>query len=87
MSSAAAATQIATRHRNGIPVEERLGQCPLSDPELDLAVEAADGTVAGYSLCWFDPVTKVGLVDPVRVEGGYQHRGIARAMLAAGVDR
>jgi GNAT superfamily N-acetyltransferase len=75
------------RHRNGDEVEVRLGQCPLYDPELDLAVEAVDGLVAGYSLYWFDPVTKVGLVEPVRVEDEYQRRGLAKAMLTAGIDR
>jgi GNAT superfamily N-acetyltransferase len=76
------------RHRNGEGVEERLGQCSLYDPELDLAVETDNGTVVtGYSLYWFDPVTEVGLVEPVRVEDAYQRRGLARAMLSAGVDR
>jgi GNAT superfamily N-acetyltransferase len=75
------------RQRNGDAVEERLAQCPLYRPELDLAVEAADGRIAGYSLYWFDPVTKVGLVEPVRVEDEYQRRGLARAMLTAGIDR
>jgi GNAT superfamily N-acetyltransferase len=73
--------------RNGDRVAERLAQCPLYDPELDLALEAADGRVAGYSLYWFDPLTKVGLVEPVRVEDDYQRRGLARAMLTAGIDR
>lgn len=75
------------RHRNGDAVEGRLGQCQLYDPELDLAVEAVDGRVAGYSLYWFDPVTRVGLVEPVRVEEEYQRRGLARAMLTAGINR
>jgi ribosomal protein S18 acetylase RimI-like enzyme len=75
------------RHRNGDEVEERLLQCPLYDPELDLAIEAMNGRVAGYSLYWFDPTTKVGLVEPVRVEDEYQRRGLARAMLTAGIDR
>jgi ribosomal protein S18 acetylase RimI-like enzyme len=75
------------RHRNGDAVEQRLAQCPLYDPELDLAVETADGEVAGYSLYWLDPITKVGLVEPVRVEKAYQRRGLARAMLTEGIDR
>jgi GNAT superfamily N-acetyltransferase len=75
------------RKRSGDGVEARLRQCSLYDPGLDLAVEAADGPVAGYSLYWFDPVTKVGLLEPMRVEGAYQRRGLARAMLAAGLDR
>jgi ribosomal protein S18 acetylase RimI-like enzyme len=75
------------RHRNGDSVAQRLDQCPLYDPALDLAVETADGVVAGYSLYWFDPATKVGLVEPVRVEDKFQRRGLARAMLSAGIDR
>ncbi len=75
------------RRRNGEEVEVRLRQCSLYNPALDLAVEAADGQVAGYALFWFDPVTKVGLVEPMRVEDEYQRRGLARAMLAAGLDR
>lgn len=73
--------------RNGRAVERRLNECSLYDPELDLAIITADGQVAGYSLYWFDPVTKVGLVEPVRVEDGFQRRGLARAMLSGGIQR
>src|SRR5450755_651740 len=52
--------------RNGPDVEARLRQCSLYRPELDLAVEAPDGRAAGYGLFWADPVTRVGLVEPVR---------------------
>ena len=75
------------RRRNGDGVEARLRQFSLYDPALDLAVSAADDQVAGYALFWFDPVTKVGMVEPIRVEDEYQRRGLARAMLAAGLDR
>ena len=75
------------RRRNGEQVEERLQQCSLYDPWLDLAVETAEGEHAGYSLYWFDPVTKVGLLEPMRVEDAYQRRGLARAMLTEGLNR
>lgn len=75
------------RRRNGETVEARLRQCSLYDPALDLAVETADGDVAGYALFWSDPVTRVGLVEPMRVEDAYQRRGLARALLTAGLDR
>ena len=75
------------QRRSGEGVEARLRQCSLYDPALDLAVAAADGHVAGYALFWFDPVTAVGLVEPMRVEDAYQRRGLARAMLTAGLDR
>jgi predicted N-acetyltransferase YhbS len=75
------------RRRNGDAVELRLRQCSLYDPALDLAVETEDGDVAGYALFWFDPVTEVGLVEPMRVEDAYQRRGLARALLTEGLER
>jgi GNAT superfamily N-acetyltransferase len=75
------------RGRNGDAVEERLRRCSLYDPWLDLSVETDDGELAGYSLYWFDPVTKVGLLEPMRVEDAFQRRGLARAMIAAGTER
>lgn len=75
------------RQRNGEGVVLRLSECPLYDPALDLAVESKDGRIAGYSLYWFDPTTKVGLVEPVRVEDEFQRQGLARAMLTVGIDR
>jgi GNAT superfamily N-acetyltransferase len=75
------------QRRSGEEVEARLRQCSLYDPALDLAVETGDGEAAGYALFWLDPVTKVGLVEPMRVENAYQRRGLASAMLTAGLER
>ena len=75
------------RGRSGEDVEERLRQSSLYDPWLDLSVQAADGQVAGYALFWADPVTRVGLVEPMRVEAPFQRQGIARALLTAGIAR
>jgi ribosomal protein S18 acetylase RimI-like enzyme len=75
------------RRRSGEAVEVRLRQCSLYDPDLDLAVETAEGEAAGYALFWFDPVTAVGLVEPMRVEDAYRRRGLARAMLTVGLER
>ena len=73
--------------RNGHLVADRLRQCSLYDPSLDISVETNEGIVAGYSLYWFDPVTKVGLIEPVRVHDDFQRKGIARTMLTHGIDR
>jgi GNAT superfamily N-acetyltransferase len=75
------------RGRSGEGVEARLMQCSLYDPALDLAVVIPDGQAAGYALFWLDPVTEVGLVEPMRVEDAYQRRGLGRTMLTAGLDR
>jgi predicted N-acetyltransferase YhbS len=72
--------------RNGPDLAERLARCSLYRPDLDLMVESPDGQVAGYGLFWADPVTKVGLVEPMRTEDEHQGRGIASHVLASGLD-
>jgi hypothetical protein len=72
--------------RNGREVAARLGRCSLYRPELDLAVEAPGGQVAGYQLLWADAATRVGLVEPMRTEDAHQRRGIASHILAAGLE-
>jgi hypothetical protein len=73
--------------RNGPHVEDRLRQCSLYQPDLDLCVEAPDGQTAGYGLFWPDPVTGVGLVEPMRTERPHEGRGIASHLLAEGLSR
>jgi predicted N-acetyltransferase YhbS len=83
--------ETATRHhlvpRNGPDVEQRLRQTSMYDPALDLVIWGPTGEAAAYALFWFDPVTLVGLVEPLRTEDEYQRRGLARTLLAAGLDR
>jgi hypothetical protein len=73
--------------RNGAQVAERLARCSLYRPELDLMVEAPDGGVAGYGLFWADPVTGVGLVEPMRTEDAHQRLGSGRHVLTSGLVR
>lgn len=73
--------------RSGQDVEERLRRCSLYDPGLDLAVQTTDRSFAGYALFWADPVTHVGLLEPMRVEEAHTRRGLARALLTEGLDR
>ena len=73
--------------RNGPDVAARLQACSLYDPTLDLAVDAPDGSPVGYALFWLDPVTGVGMLEPMRVEDDHQRRGLARALLTEGLDR
>ena len=71
--------------RNGAHVADALNLCSLYDPDLDLAVLGPDGDVAGYALFWPDPVTGVGLVEPMRVEAAHSGRGLGRHLLDAGL--
>jgi GNAT superfamily N-acetyltransferase len=72
--------------RNGDQVAERLGECSLYKPELDLYIVAPDDEVAAYGLFWADPVTLVGLVEPMRTEASHQHLGLGRHLLHTGLE-
>ncbi|HEX4491357.1 MAG TPA: GNAT family N-acetyltransferase [Acidimicrobiia bacterium] len=74
--------------RSGEHVAARLGECAVYRPDLDLCiVETATDAVAAYGLFWADTVTGVGLVEPMRTEDAFQGRGLASAVLRAGLDR
>ena len=72
-------------NRNGAGIELRLRECSLYDPGLDLEVLAPDGAAAGYALFWADLRTGVGMVEPMRVEQAHGGRGVAAALLDAGL--
>lgn len=67
--------------------EARLRQLSLYSPDFDLFVLAPDDSVAGYGLAWNDPVTGVGVIEPMRTADEHQQLGIARHILTAAVDR
>jgi GNAT superfamily N-acetyltransferase len=73
--------------RNGEHVADRLAECSLYRADLDLAIYDPDGDVAAYGLFWPDPITGVGLVEPMRTEDRHQGRGLGRCLLTAGLER
>jgi GNAT superfamily N-acetyltransferase len=72
--------------RNGEHVVDRLAETSLYRHDLDLSVWDRD-SVAGYALFWADPVTGVGLLEPMRIEASHQGRGLSKALIAEGLDR
>jgi predicted N-acetyltransferase YhbS len=72
--------------RSGDEVARRLAECPLYRPDLDLAILDGEEAV-GYALFWADPVTRVGLLEPMRIEESHQGRGLSKALIAAGLER
>ncbi len=63
--------------------------------DLDLVVEAPDGSFAAFALGWFDEVNRVGELEPVGTDPRHARQGLAaavslaclRAMRAAGAER
>ena len=71
--------------RNGPEVEGRLCEASLYASELDLLIEDRHGDVAAAGLFWFDPVTRTGLVEPMRTEDEHRRKGLARHVLTNGL--
>lgn len=73
--------------RNGPHIADKLAECSLYRPDLDLCVRDHAGSVAAYALFWMDEVTYVGLLEPLRTEREFQRLGLARHLIAAGTAR
>jgi len=62
------------------------------DPLIDLVVEAPDGSLAASCVCWFSRAENahtgrnMGYTDPLATHPAYQRRGLARALLAQGMQ-
>jgi predicted N-acetyltransferase YhbS len=83
------AAQRAAVHRAGwsdfnsdLPAEDyaHLMQTYPYRPELDLVVAAPDDTWVASALGWYDPVNRVGLVEPVSCVPAHRRRGLATAL-------
>lgn len=76
-----------------LTAEERLTwmRTPEYKPELDLLTVAPDGTLAAYVMCQISEQEnalsgrQVGYTDPVATHPAFQRRGLARALLLAGL--
>ena len=73
--------------RLGPDVEQRLLQTPLYRSDLDFFIVDRDDKPAARGLCWYDPKTSIGVVEPMRTEDYHQRRGLARHILTTGIDR
>lgn len=83
--------QEATPHHLGgatrSETDARVRATSLYRDDLDLTVLDADGAVAAYTLFWFDPTTRTGIVEPVRTSEAHQKRGLSRFLLTTGLER
>lgn len=65
----------------------RAMQTPFYDSTLDLVIVAPDGTLACGGICWFDPINKTGLFEPVGTRPAFRRMGLAKALMLAGLQR
>ncbi len=87
------AEAVATMHRAAfgteyMTTENRLAIMNTSayDPSLDLLMIAPDGRIVAYCSCSIDKEDRIGNTDPVATHPGFQRMGLARALLARGMQ-
>lgn len=73
--------------RIGSGVEERLRQTSLYRPDLDLVITDSSGCAVSYGLFWYDPETRIGLVEPMGTSEQHGRKGLARHVLTEGLNR
>jgi len=64
---------------------EALVDMPHYAFDRDFVVEAPDGTLAAFTICWWDPVARVGEFEPVGTHPDHRRLGLGRAILHAGL--
>ncbi len=68
-----------------VPGYRNVTLAPLYLRDLDLVAVAPDGRLTAFALCWLDEANRVGLVEPVGTHPDFQRKGLARALLLAGL--
>lgn len=58
---------------------------PTYRPELDLIIEAPDGSVAAYCIVWLDEANKHGVFEPVGCQSAHRQRGLAKVVTYEGM--
>ena len=53
--------------------------------EHDLVVEAPDGSIAAFTICWIDADGSIGEFEPVGTHPDHQRRGLGRVIMRAGL--
>jgi GNAT superfamily N-acetyltransferase len=55
--------------------------------DLAIVVEAPNGDFASFGGLWFDPVNRIGYVEPVATDPDYRRMGLGRAAVLEGIRR
>ncbi|CAM3630065.1 GNAT family N-acetyltransferase [Deinococcus frigens] len=57
---------------------DHLRASPAYDSELDVALVGPGGQLVAYALGWFDPRTRIGVMEPVGTHPGHRGQGLGR---------
>jgi mycothiol synthase len=59
---------------------------PGRSADLELIALAPDGSAAGFTVVWCDPVSRIGLFEPVGTHRDHQRLGIGTALIVSGLE-
>jgi predicted N-acetyltransferase YhbS len=72
---------------DGIRDQEFMQSAPNFRKDLNIVVEAPDGTLTAYCGMWYEGVHAVAYVEPVATDPEYRRMGLGRAAVMEGVRR
>ena len=72
---------------DGIADRKFMQTAPNFRPELNVIAIAPNGDWASYAGIWFDPVNRIGYVEPVATDPEYRLRGIGKATVIESIRR
>lgn len=65
---------------------ERMMQGPAYGDALDMVVETEAGEIIAYCTFWNDPVSKIGILEPLACVSEHRRKGITKALLLYGMN-
>ncbi len=72
---------------DGIEGRRKVQSGPHFRHDLAIVVQAPDGAFVAYSGLWFDPVNRLGYVEPVATDPDYRRLGLGTAAVLEGIRR
>jgi ribosomal protein S18 acetylase RimI-like enzyme len=67
------------------PRYQRFADSPVYDASLDLVTVTPEGEFSSFCVVWPDPVSHVGLFEPVGTHPDFQSRGLGKAVVVEGL--
>ena len=62
-------------------------ESPGYEPERELVIQVPDGTLAAFSVVWYDHLNRTGLFEPVGTNKDFRRCGFGRAIVLYGMQQ
>lgn len=72
---------------DGIKERKFMQSAPNYRKDLNIVVQAPDGSLASYCGMWYEPENKIAMVEPVCTDPDYRRMGLASKVVIEGIRR